>query len=295
MRIFRTVHHLKASRVLVAVESAGARQAQVDSYRNHYGMAFEFINGRDLKSAFDSADAKIAQEAADVFSRNALRIIEPSPKEIYSGLRMYLGVKRMLAERKANAITIDCFGSLKANQLPGYPCIAWSKLNDAGLYGVCEADVASTMTQMLLTSYTGVPGFVSDPVFDISRNEVIHAHCVSATKMKGMAGASSPYIIRNHLETNEGAVLQVLMPADETITVARLSEPGKMLASTAVVTAGGDSDRGCRSQIRTRVADAEKWLQNYTAGLHRVIFYGDHMKTLERMSRLMGFDLVREM
>jgi len=87
----------------------------------------------------------------------------------------------------------------------------------------------------------------------------------------------------------------VLMPADETITVARFTDPGKMLVSTAVVTGGGDSDRGCRSQIRTRVADAEKWLQNYTAGLHRVIFYGDHTKTLERMGRVMGFDLVQEM
>ena len=52
-----------------------------------------------------------------------------------------------------------------------------------------------------------------------------------------------------------------------------------MLISTAEVTgAVMDSDRGCRSQIRTRVSDAEKWLQNFTAGLHRVIFYGDHVR-----------------
>jgi hypothetical protein len=57
-------------------------------------------------------------------------------------------------------------------------------------------------------------------VFDLSRNEVIHAHCVSATKMKGPHGPASPYIIRNHLETNEGAVLQVLMPSNEAVTVA---------------------------------------------------------------------------
>lgn len=294
MRIFRTAHHLKTSKVLVAVESPAARQAQVEAFQKQYGTAFEFIGGKDLKSAFDKADAQAAERAAAEFQRNALRVVEPSQREIQSGLRMYLGIKALLAERRANAVTIDCFGSLKANTLPGYPCIAWSKLNDAGLYGVCEADLASTMTQILLTSYSGMPGFVSDPVFDISRNEVIHAHCVSATKMKGIKGPSSPYIIRDHLETHEGAVLQVLMPAGETITVARFADPGKVLASTAVVTGGGDSDRGCRSQIRTRVVDAEKWLQNYTAGLHRVIFYGDHMKTLERMGRLLGFEVVRE-
>ena len=80
------------------------------------------------------------------------------------------------------------------------------------------------------------------------------------------------YIIRNHLETNEGAVFQVLMPSGETVTVGRFNGPSKFLISTAEVTGPVDSDRGCRSQIRTRVGNAEKWLQNYTAGLHRVIF-----------------------
>ena len=174
-------------------------------------------------------------------SRGALRVVEPTPKEILDGLRFYLALKNMLKQEKANAITIDCFGTLKANTLPGYPCIAWSKFNDVGLYGVCEADLPSTMTQMLVTSYAGVPGFVSDPVFDVSRNEVIHAHCVSATKMKGPDGPASPYIVRNHLETNEGAVMQVLMPVGETITVARFLSPSQMLVSTAEVTGPGDN------------------------------------------------------
>lgn len=123
---------------------------------------------------------------------------------------------------------------------------------------------------------------------------MIHAHCVSATKMKGPHGPASPYIVRDHLETHEGAVMQVLMPCDETITVARFAGPRRLLVSTAFVTGYGDSDRGCRSQIRTRVSGAEKWLQNFQAGLHRVIFYGDHTRAVERMGRLMGFEVVAE-
>lgn len=221
-------------------------------------------------------------------------MVEPKPSEIYSGLRFYLGLKNLMRAEKANAFTIDCFGTLRANTLPGYPCIAWSKLNDAGLYGVCEADLHSTMTQLLVTSYAGVPGFVSDPVFDVSRNEVIHAHCVSAIRMKGPSGPASPYIIRNHLETNEGAVLQVLMPAGETITVARFAEPSHMLVSTAEVIGPGDNHRGCRSQIRTRVADARRWLHNYSSGLHRVIFYGDHVDTIEMLGRMLAYRVTHE-
>ena len=150
------------------------------------------------------------------------------------------------------------------------------------------------MTQMLVPSYAEVPGFVTDPVFDTSRNEVIHAHCVSATKLKGPNGPASPYIIRNHLETNEGAVLQVTMPVGDTVTVAKFADPKKMLITTGEVTGSEGSDRGCRSQVRTRVSDAEKWLENYSAGLHRVMFYGDHTRTIERMGRLMGFSVVNE-
>jgi hypothetical protein len=294
MRAFRTVRHLRRSKVLVGVSRPEVRNGLADAYAKQYGTTFRYLGLKDLQAAYEAADAKQAQAEAEAFTRAALRVVEPKPSEILSGVRFYLGLKELMRAEKANAFTIDCFGSLPANTLPGYPCIAWSKLNDAGLYGVCEADLHSTMTQLLVTSYTGLPGFVSDPVFDVSVNEVIHAHCVSATKMKGPSSPASPYILRNHLETNEGAVLQVLMPAGETITVGRFADPSRMLVSTGEVIGPGDNQRGCRSQIRTRVADAGRWLHNYTSGLHRVVFYGDHVRTIEMLGRMLAFRVTRE-
>jgi hypothetical protein len=294
LRAFRTVRHLRRSKVLVGVAKPEVRSGVAEAYANYYGTSFKYVGGEELQAAFDSADPEEARKQAEEFTRAALRVVEPTPRDIYRGLRFYLGLKNLMRTEQANAMTIDCFGTLRANTLPGYPCIAWSKLNDAGLYGVCEADLHSTMTQLLLTSYTGMPGFVSDPVFDASRNEVIHAHCVAATRMKGPSKPASPYIIRNHLETNEGAVLQVLMPAGETITVARFADPTHMLVSTAEVIGGGDDQRGCRSQIRTRVADASRWLHSYSSGLHRVIFYGDHVRTIGMLGRLLAFRVTRE-
>jgi L-fucose isomerase-like protein len=291
MNAFRTIRHMKKSRVIVGTANPANRQAQTGAMEKAFGTSFRYMSGNEFKEAFAAADVRKAQKEADEFTRGALRVVDVTPKEVLDGVRFYHALQGMLKQEKANAITIDCFGTLKANTLPGYPCIAWSKFNDAGLYGVCEADVWSTMTQIMVTGQTGMPGFVSDPVFDTSRNEVIHAHCVSATKMKGLNGPSSPYIVRNHLETNEGAVVQVLMPSNEKITVARFTSPQEMLISTAEVTGAVDTDRGCRSQIRTRVQDAEAWLRNYRAGLHRVIFYGDHTKEIRRLGRLLGFKI----
>jgi len=292
--VFRTIRHLRKSKIVVVAMRPENLEKLAAAFTAQYGTAFRFLTYDDLHAAFRAADAARARKEADQVVRSALRVIEPKPQEIEDAVRYYHGVQEILRREQANAMTVDCFGGLLAKKMPAYPCIAWSKLNDQGLYGVCEADLRSTMTQLLVTSYSGMPGFVSDPVFDTSRNEVIHAHCVSATRMKGIGGPASPYILRNHLETNDGVVMQVLMPAGETITCAKFQDPQTMLVSAAEVTSAEDSDRGCRTKIRTRVSDAEKWLHNYTGGLHRVIFYGNHLPVIERMGRLMGFQVVRE-
>jgi len=299
--VFRAIHHMRRSKVLVSTARPDSRKAATDDFSAHFGTTFSYLSYDDLVSAFQAADAAQARREAEEFSRGALKVVEPKPKEVEDALRFYVAMRNVMQKEGANALTVDCFPALLAHKLPGYPCIAFSKLNDRGLYGVCEGDVPSTMTQILVTSYSGMPGFVSDPVFDTSRNEVIHAHCVAATRMKGIDGPSSPYLVRHHLETAEGASMQVLMPSNETITVGEFWGAKRFLVSTAEVTGtvaevtgSRDAEAGCRSKIRTRVSDAEKWLQNYRAGLHRVIFYGDHVKGIERMGRLMNFEVLQE-
>ncbi|OPZ46874.1 MAG: hypothetical protein BWY94_00326 [Actinobacteria bacterium ADurb.BinA094] len=291
MRIFHAARHLRHSKVLIVGRN---REKLADAYAARFGTAYKVLDYPDLQACFDAADSRKAGELAREFTAGALRVVEPKPREIHDALRFYLGVSALMRRERANAVTVDCFGGLLAKQMPAYPCVAWSRLNDQGLYGVCEGDLQSTMTQMLVTPCSGMPGFVTDPVFDLSRNEVIHAHCVAATKMKGIDGPSYPYILRDHLETAEGVAMQVLMPSGETITMARFVGADRMLVSTGEVTGMVESDRGCRSQIRTRVADAAKMLAGYGSGLHRVIFYGDHVRTIERMGRMMGFRVEQE-
>jgi len=54
-------------------------------------------------------------------------------------------------------------------------------------------------------------------------------------------------------------------------------------------------ERGCRTKITTQVADARKLLRQYSHGLHRVIFYGDHTPEVERLGKYLGFNVVYEM
>jgi len=55
-----------------------------------------------------------------------------------------------------------------------------------------------------------------------------------------------------------------------------------------------DVDRGCRTKITTMVRDARKMFEGWAHGLHRVIFYGNHMEDTRRLGRMVGFDVVEE-
>jgi L-fucose isomerase-like protein len=170
------------------------------------------------------------------------------------------------------------------------------------MYGVCENDLESTMTQLLVTSFSGRPGFVSDPVFDTSRNEVIHAHCVSATKLKGINGEAYPYLVRSHLEDHKGVSMQVMAPSGEPVTVAKFADARRMMISTGEALGNVDNERGCRTKIRTRVKDGN-WGAALTPGpgmpgtrdlLHRVVFYGEYTKEVAKLGRLLGFQVIDE-
>ncbi|MCA9437918.1 MAG: hypothetical protein KC978_19190, partial [Candidatus Omnitrophica bacterium] len=60
---------------------------------------------------------------------------------------------------------------------------------------------------------------------------------------------------------------------------------------------------GCRTQFVTEVADANRMFNEWGAGriktgvmtlLHRVVFYGDHSKSMGDLGSLMGFEVVEE-
>lgn len=305
VKLFRAIHHLRHSKVLL-MSPAGARPSG-EGFARQFGTAFGYPTYLELKAAYEAADGEAARKAAEEFIRSAARVVEPRREEIADSLRLHMAIQALLAKERANAIAIDCLGGFGRGELPAYPCVSFSKLNDAGLYGVCECDLDSTMTQLMVTSFSGMPGFVSDPVFDTSRNEVIHAHCVSATAMHGIGRPGSPYMVRSHLEDHKGVSMQVLLPAGGTVTVARFAGPKKFMVSTGEATGNVDDERGCRTKIRTRVANARKFLEGYAAAvaadepragtrdlLHRVVFYGDHVEAIERLGRLLGFQVVRE-
>jgi len=258
------------------------------------GAEIVSVEYRRLKEEYDRVDEAEAAADAERWIRGAVRVVEPTREEVVRSSRLYLAMRRLMKQEGALAVTIDCLGGFRRQELPAYPCLGFCRLNDRRRVGACEADLNSMLTMLLFAHAFGVPGFISDPVIDTSANEVIHAHCVSPTRMDGPAGPPLPYLIRSHMEDDRGAALQVRHRVGETITSAKIVNFATVLISTGKITANVDSDRGCRTKIATKVPRARTLLDNYGSGLHRVIFYGDRREGVGHLAALLGLKIVEE-
>lgn len=290
IRPFRTIRRLAESKVLV-LSKAGTDDTPVSE---RLGVKIAPLQHKRLIDAYESANLEEAEREAKRWIDRAVRIVEPSRDEIVRSARFYLAMKRVMAEEGAQAITINCLGLFYAGQLPAYPCLGFSRLNSTGLVGACEGDVESTVTMLMFQYLAGKPGFITDPVIDTGKGTVIHAHCVAPISMEGVGGREEPYVLRSHMEDDKGAVVQVTMRVGQTITMAKLVGSEMMLLSTGEIIDTPDSERGCRTKITTRVKDPGKLLEQYRHGLHRVIFYGDHTRDVERLSKFLKFKIVYE-
>lgn len=293
VRPFRAIHRLKETRVL-HVSHGEANPKYCAAIQEKFGTEIISLKLPDLEKAYQAADRAEAQADADRWLREAEKVVEPPKEDVLKASLMYVAMNNLLAEHRAQAITMNCLGMGLVDRGMGYPCLGFVRFNNELRAGVCEADLKSTMTQLLFTYLVGRTGFVTDPVFDLSNHTIIHAHCVAATQMEGPQSQPSAYHVRTHLEDNRGVSLQVRMPIGQTISMSRLIGTDDLLFSTGEAIDSPFVDRGCRSKLTTRVANIEKFLANWSCGLHRVIFYGDHSRDVARYCRFMRIRLLRE-
>jgi hypothetical protein len=241
-------------------------------------------------------DPAEAQKWANRWTREAKKIIEPSREEIGRSGVMYIAMQDLMRQHGARAITIDCLRLFYGGKLPAYPCLGLFQFNNDGLVGACEADLQSTISMLLMTYLVGRPGFISDPVIDTSKNQVIYAHCVAPTKVYGPDGPASPYHIRDHSEDRKGAVVRALLPLGEMTTTLKFA-PGRkeVVLHQGRTVENIDEDKACRTKLAVEVKDVFKLLGEWDRwGWHRVTYYGDLRQPVEAISALLGFNVVLE-
>jgi len=262
------------------------------------GIQVVYIPFDEVNEAWKAADRDESKAVADTWQKRAQVIRNVSRETLETSAAMYLGMKAVMQKHGANGISINCLGGFYGGHIHAYPCLGFHELNNEGLVGGCECDVRSAATMLAIgTLAKGRPGYISDPVMDTSKRQIIYAHCVAPNKVFGPRGATNPMEILTHSEDRQGASVRSLLPVGYTTTSLECDHKRKeILFHRAKAVANDPDDRACRTKLCAEpVGEFEKLFREWDQwGWHRVTFYGDLKESVYAFADALGWKVVEE-
>jgi hypothetical protein len=252
----------------------------------------------EFAAAYESTNAEKGREIAANWKTRAQKVQIDEPElTLEKSARVYLAQKLLMEKHGASAIAINCLGGFYSGHLAGYPCLGFVELNDAGLVGACEADLISAATMVVLRHLVGRPGYISDPVLDSSKRQIIYAHCVAPTKPLGPQGPQNPFEILTHSEDRRGASVRSILPLGYMTTTLEIHPLRReILCHRGVAVENPWDERGCRTKLAVEVlGDFERMYTFWDIyGWHRVTVYGDLWDPLKELAKALDFQFVPE-
>jgi hypothetical protein len=297
--LLRVPAWLRQSRIIAWGAPLGTAAAcSAEQIKKKLGAELISVSNERVQQMMKAIDPKDAEaEAESYWIRPAKAIVEPKRPEIIESARLFLAIKELMIQERAQAITSShCMGNPRG-------CLTFSKLNDLGFVGACEGDMDSTLTMLMFAYAFRVPGFITDPVIDKAKNAMVHFHCTSATKMDGPNGPRLPFTIRTQTDSKGGVALEVENRLDQPVTCAKLVNLDTLLYTPGKIIETSTSPMACRTQFAQSVPDARRlflnWGENVIQGgvmtlLHRVVFYGDYTDAMRDLGDLMGLKVIEE-
>lgn len=289
---------LKAMKQAKLLTVGGKMHNVVKEIHELLGVDVIEIDFKEFAAAAAAVDAEKVRPIAEQWKKAACKVtLEEPDATLEQSARLYLAQQAMLKKHGAEAITINCLGGFYGGHLKAYPCLGFVELLDQGLIGACEADLLSSVTMIAMKHLVGRPGFISDPVLDTSKRQIIYAHCVATTKPFGPSGPANSFEILTHAEDRKGAAVRSFLPSGFMTTTLEI-HPGRreILCHRAKAVDNVVMDRACRTKLAAEVVGDMEKLFNFwhLYGWHRVTFYGDLYEPAQELARALKFRFVAE-
>ena len=286
------IRRMKKSKILAVRDQKSGPRGEM------MGIPMEGVSFAEVNTAWKNADKDKSREIAARWKTDATEVVGVSDVTLETSAAMYLGMKEVLKKHGANAIAINCLGGFYGGHIHAYPCLGFHQLNNEGLVGACECDVRSTATMLMINALTdGRPSFISDPVIDTAKRQIIYAHCVAPNRMFGPDGPKNPFAIMTHSEDRQGASVRSVLPLGYMTTTLEIRNPQKEIIMHLGKAVDNDpDDRACRTKLAAEpVGDIEKLFSMWDHwGWHRVTCYGDIKEPVYSLADSMGWKVIEE-
>jgi hypothetical protein len=262
--LLRVPVRMHQSRILVVGPARGTPSAcSAEQVKKRLGSALVPIGQERILAAHKAVDPKAAEaEAAQYWIGPAQKIVEPSRADIINSARLYLAIKEIMIQERAQAITSShCMGA------PAKGCLTFSKLNDLGLVGACEGDMDSTK----LDGPTGG-----------------RAPFLIRTQCDSNQGVSLEVQMRVGQEITCAKLINLDTMLISTGKIVELTDFHDRGCRTQITTEVANAKNMVR-HWGGGVLDGDMMTL-----LHRVVFYGNHLERMRDLAALMGLNVVEE-
>ena len=323
IKLVKTISKMKRLRVLVITDIPvlggyepepyqikGNREKYEKVYLSNlkeiFGTELIVIPQSELFEKMNEASEKEAKKVTEKWIDESAGVKGTNEIEIRKSAKLYLAMKELMEKYDCKAITTEGYGVFANYEKGPIPSqgLPSSQFCTDGIVATSETLIDSLITQQLGFYVTGSTGFNGDYIIDTFNDVAIIGHCECPFNPYGDE-RKVPYVIRNlplWEEGKGGACVQVNLPINETVTVAKISMHQKKISIFTGETVSGEelfegwNDVLCRTKLAIKT-DAKRLFEKLdwtTFGPHRVAFFGDYREKFKDLAKLIGFEVIEK-
>ncbi|MBO5460280.1 MAG: hypothetical protein J5983_00600 [Ruminococcus sp.] len=213
-------------------------------------------------------------------------------------IKYYLAAKKMMDVYDCNAFSTACH-ELCTSEIPQNrkftPCMCHSIMKDEGIPSGCEEDLNALMAMIIMQYAANRPAFMGNPNHETDELLRIH-HAVPALCMNGYGTKPMEYKLWAFTGQGFGGKLQVDFTEndDDYVTLGRFNPAGDTICVKVGEVLRSEFDEYyCSPYYYIKMDDARTYMHNLAGfGHHQVLIFGDWMKQLKEIGKLMGFKVL---
>lgn len=259
--------------------------------KKYTGIHVDNLDFYDLNGYMEKvSDLQIKDFIKDFKSRFEL-VIEPTEADFNILAKSYIGINCLIDEKNYKAISLKCVLGI-SKWLKTSPCMLESLIADK-VDTICECDIYGMINQVIIKELTGTKAVYLE-FYEFYKNSILLAACGFAPfslcqdrlKVQGRDWGSS------------GGIMNVSELKGGNITFSKIyTVNGQMHLHCYRATAkspekwqedGWDGKGPKMPSLEVSIDGDIEELQEYVAGQHYIISYGDYYKLLERYCRFSG-------